>query len=46
MDIIIASRARFFCGRFIKNAGDDENVLNDADANEDLIDTAESRNGL
>ena len=40
MVIIIAGRARFFSGRLIINAGDDENVLNDADANKDLIDKA------
>ena len=40
MVIIFASIARFLCGRFIINAGDDENILNGVDANEDLIDKA------
>ena len=43
--IIIGSRARF-CGRLNMNAGDDENVLNDADANEDLIDTVKRQKRL
>ena len=42
MDIIIGSRARF-CGRFNINAGDDENALNDANTNEDLIDTVKAQ---
>ena len=42
MDIIIGSRARF-CGCFNMNAGDDENALNDARTNEDLIDTVKTQ---
>ena len=45
VDIIIGSRARFFCGHFNMNAGDDENILNDTYAYEDLINTVKRKLG-